>query len=487
MLNDMAWRKAPRDLLTNPRIRSIASRIDSSLKQAVFAFYVACYMEANDDGIVDLSDTEVFADLLLLEDEDDIETLTNLFVKKNFLEEIKNGLYYIQDWDNPNMASYQGSKRIAETADQRRARVLGSTKPKQKKKAPQLPTQEYEEQMDVSPAEAYAAAALEAEEADIFLSEKNEESATKSHFLSRKISPTEREETRRDESLDRQESEERHTHTLSGATAIEAPSPSAVASGGAQIQTETETESAAESVTQDEGQSAETEEGSDDIQDAEQKEQCVSTVLTSEEEQWSYEDTEKYAQQMQIPEHVARRFYALRSYEQWRCLNVIYHFFKGKSPVDFTKDDLELDTIQLIIVECGLMAEAKNPAYVIAGQLCSAFFDLTHQNGPFRGMSYFKNMVLLPKNMKLPSVWPRIVQEARKRLKPGITAGEVWEKRMSEYAEQCEKDRGKYNGSSYFSEELKKRGIDPQKEGAMSQYIAIISTEQREKKRADTA
>lgn len=489
MLNDMAWRKAPRDLLTNPRIRSIAGRIAENLKQAVFAFYVACYMEANDDGIVDLSDSEVFADLLLLENDSDIVSLTELFVKKGFLEEIKNGLYYINDWDNPNMATYQGSKRIAETADQRRARVLGASKggSKNRRKTPQVQAQEYDEQMDVSPAEAFAAAALEAEEADIFLSKNDEKCATNSHFLSRKNGTTEREETRRDESSDRHESAERETHTLSCATATGAPSPSAIASGGAQLQTETETESAVETETQAEEHNAETEEGPESPQSADQEEQSDDKVQTSEDAQWSLMDTEKCSKEMEIPDHVARRFYALRNYENWRCLNVFYHFFRAKCPVDFTKNEVELDTIQVIIIECGLMAEAKNPAYVIAGQLCQAFWDLTQQAGPFKGLSYFKNMICQPKNMKLPSVWPRIVQEAKKRLKPGLTAGEMWEKRMAEYAEQCEKDRAKYNGSGFFAEELKKRGINPAEAGAMRQYIALISAEQREKKRADTA
>lgn len=489
MLNDMAWRKAPRDLLTNPRIRSIASRIAPELKQAVFAFYVACYMEANDDGIVDLSDDEVFADLILLEKESDVKVLTELFVKKGFLEEIKNGLYYINDWDNPNMATYQGSKRVAETADQRRARVLGASKGgnKNRRKTPQVQVQEYDEQMDVSPAEAFAAAALEAEEADIFLSKNDEKCATNSHFLSRKNGTTEREETRRDESSDRHESVERETHTLSCATATGAPSPSAIASGGAQLQTETETESAVETETQAEEQCSETEEYPENLQSAEEVEQSDNTLLDSKGAQWSFKDTERYAKEMKIPEHVARKFYALSNYENWRCLNVFYHFFRSKCPVDFTKNDLELDTIQLIIVECGLMAETKNPAYVIAGQLCTAFWDLTHQNGSFKGLTYFKNMVCQPKNMKLPSVWPRIVQEAKKRLNPGITAGEMWDKRMAEYADLCEKDREKYNGSNFFEEELKKRGINPHEEGAMKRYIALISAEQREKKRADTA
>lgn len=459
MLNDMAWRKIPRDLMTNPRIRSIAMRIDPRLRQAVFAFYPACLMQATDDGILDISDTEVFADLLLLENEMDIVELRDLFIKRGFFEPIneEKSLLYILDWDNPNTAHVYNNKRVPETAEERRARVLDAINKKPKK--------------------GRKSAAPEAKPQDPLFFDDLRDKNAKSVATNREI----REEIRDIETVETEEIEaEReieHTHTESTVSTVYSMAGEALGEEETEGQIEPE-------VGQEEVQEGQSEEkaGQNDrnpghtVQEesAEIKAQSKKESLTLPPAQWTAQDTVKYSQEMNIPAKAAGYMTALKSYEAWRTCGVFWAFFTKNNAVGL-QTERQLDFLEQLTFTCEQIKELKNPGYVIAGALCTAFQDLINASGTFKGLEYFRGMLPTPENFLKPSVYPRIYNEAKRKLSPGKTAGEKWTEVMDRYAREAEKDAESYNRAAAFTSECKAWGIDPSSPGAYSQYCAKLA------------
>ena len=458
MLNDMAWRKTPRDLLTNPKIRTIAQRVRPDLRQAVFAFYAACYMQADDDGLLDVSDTEVFADLLFLENENDIAELTALFIKRGFFEALNEDqtLLYIKDWDNPNQAHIYNGHRVAETADERRARVMNRLKGG-KKKSPKK--------------EAPEPALEENAGSDSFcnLNDKNLKSVETETVLRDKnlksVEITEREE--REEKRDIETIETRDIET------------------GEREKTHTHTESAkelagealrdtAESPDEEETEAGDILEGTDNAEGTESTAQTIDTRLETSAAQWSYEDTKKAAKEMNIPEKAAAYMTSVKDYESWRAAGVFYAFFVKNGTVGLNTE-LQLTSLELLVSKCSRMEEVKNPSYIIAGALCKAFSDLVNQRGSFQDLKYFKGMLVTPENFLKPSVFPRILLEARSNLNPGKTAGEKWTAVMQKYISEREKDAETYNRAAAYEAECKAEGIDPQAEGSYNLYCASLA------------
>lgn len=98
----LPWRKFPRDALNNPSLRFIINRMEKENRQAVFTLFLALYCEADDDGFVDISDAEFFADQCLM----NVETLTVLlsyFEKRQIIEKVGEDIpiYRIVEWLSP--------------------------------------------------------------------------------------------------------------------------------------------------------------------------------------------------------------------------------------------------------------------------------------------------------------------------------------------------------------------------------------------------
>ena len=429
MLNDYAWRKTPTDILTNPRIRSIALRKAPELRQAVFAFYMACYMQASEDGVVDVSDTEVYADLLMLDDENIITDFTLNFIKKGFFEPLneEQTLLFIVDFDNPAMAETKSGHRVPESMESRRRRVNDTiSKPKKPRyKKPVQDTRTYDTH-DVPPE--VEEANLPEEAFSCPLNDKNEECVATDDVLRDKFAENVATHIERDEKKTIAR-EERHTHTQEAPAQKEkdqAETPSAP------LQEET----LMEIMEPEEEKPSQEEESS-----AGETAQVQSPVLGGTEAQ----EEESSAMKSNIPKGVASRMIGVTSLAEWRAADILYVFFTARSPIP-VDSDVQVDALTLITVRIGQLSEPKNEPYVIAGQLTRLFVDLVNGQGAFKGITYFSGMPLTPAMMVKDSVWPRLLTAAKKMLSPGKTAGAFWEKEIERYRQEAEKDR-KYNGS----------------------------------------
>ena len=98
----LPWRKFPRDTLHNPSLLFIINRMKEEHRQAVFTVFLALYCEADDDGFVDISDEEFFADQCLT-DADTLKLILQHFEKRHLIEKVAKDvpIYRIVDWLSP--------------------------------------------------------------------------------------------------------------------------------------------------------------------------------------------------------------------------------------------------------------------------------------------------------------------------------------------------------------------------------------------------
>ena len=538
MLNDMTWRKTPRDLIINPKIRFIAGHTAVHLKQAVFAFYAAIYMQADNDGVIDLGDTEVLADIVMLDNPNDISTLIDAFAKRGFIERVypddaeRTSIYFLTDWDNPAMATWNGQKRVEESQETRVARIRGEKKSRgtRKKPEPAEPEPPAPQNSDVnnpghdSDIAALAAAAagvdpIFAQPADKIddtgcaqkstlgskpvgdngtMVTQSDESVTPSD---RKSIFTEKKEKIREEREERAEKKE-NIHTQNSACAGSASaSPQSGFAAAPASRSETESGDAETKELADEragepppepDESTEKQERAEISESTAPKEGAETTqnqsVQGDSETKWTYEDAREALKEWQIPELVAKRMTSLETYEQWRAAAVFYAFFKKYAPLPFDRDEIQIDAIQAAALDCELLKEPKNPLYVIANMLCTAFLDLITCGGAMTEKNeYFRGMPCLPQNLFHNSVRLRIFDAAKKKLAPGKKAGEEWLKEIERCRKDMQEHPEKYNGPSFFEAECTKRGIDPHGKGAMKRLMQAFGTEQEGKKADNTS
>lgn len=118
----LPWRKFPRDTLHNPSLLFIINRMKEEHRQAVFTVFLGLYCEADDDGFVDISDGEFFADQCLT-DTDTLKLILQHFEKRHLIEKVAKDvpIYRIVDWLSPYPQG-GGGKTAAERQKEYRER-----------------------------------------------------------------------------------------------------------------------------------------------------------------------------------------------------------------------------------------------------------------------------------------------------------------------------------------------------------------------------
>lgn len=118
----LPWRKFPRDTLHNPSLLFIINRMKAERRQAVFTVFLRLYCEADDDGFVDISDEEFFADQCLT-DSETLKLILQHFEKRLLIEKVAKDvpIYRIVDWLSPYPQG-GGGKSAAERQKEYRER-----------------------------------------------------------------------------------------------------------------------------------------------------------------------------------------------------------------------------------------------------------------------------------------------------------------------------------------------------------------------------
>ena len=137
----LPWRKFPRDTLHNPSLLFIINRMKEEHRQTVFTVFLGLYCEADDDGFVDISDGEFFADQCLT-DADTLKLILQHFEKRHLIEKVAKDvpIYRIVDWLSPYPQG-GGGKTAAERQKEYRERKKEEAQTHEATVIPELPSE----------------------------------------------------------------------------------------------------------------------------------------------------------------------------------------------------------------------------------------------------------------------------------------------------------------------------------------------------------
>lgn len=119
MINDLPWRKFPRDAIRNEELDYISFTLGDELATAPYMFFMTMYCRADDDGVFDIGDGCVFSRLMRCGNPQDVFQIAQLFVDRGLISPVDDSVYIINDWEVPNRPNVTRAK----TAEERRAAV----------------------------------------------------------------------------------------------------------------------------------------------------------------------------------------------------------------------------------------------------------------------------------------------------------------------------------------------------------------------------
>lgn len=83
--DEMTWRKLPRNIITDPTMDYIASRLPPEYASAPYMFYIVAMSLADDDGIFDLEDGIIFSRLMHVQDPSIVAKTANLMLERKII------------------------------------------------------------------------------------------------------------------------------------------------------------------------------------------------------------------------------------------------------------------------------------------------------------------------------------------------------------------------------------------------------------------
>lgn len=83
--DEMTWRKLPRNIITDPTMDYIASRLPPEYASAPYMFYIVAMSLADDDGIFDLEDGIIFGRLMHVSDPSIVAQTANLMLERKII------------------------------------------------------------------------------------------------------------------------------------------------------------------------------------------------------------------------------------------------------------------------------------------------------------------------------------------------------------------------------------------------------------------
>ena len=150
MLNDLAWRKVPRNIIRDENIEYISSLLPEHLQAAPMLLYFIMYCKADDEGVIDLEDGAIYSRLMMKSAKpEEIIEIARLMAKRKLLIPVADGfnVYIIDDWDIPARPGV----RTARTMEERRAAVAQKIRAEQAKKQSEAEAVNFDELRRAAP------------------------------------------------------------------------------------------------------------------------------------------------------------------------------------------------------------------------------------------------------------------------------------------------------------------------------------------------
>lgn len=469
MLNTAAWKKLPTDLLTDEDFFNVEKQLPAEYAFAPYMFYITALRKANEDGMFDLDDGVIFAQLMRINKPAIVFKIANMLRKRHVIYRVSENstICGFCNWE-------YNSKDTPRTMEQRRQLVMRQIDEANKIKAatadfPTDSTRSDEttacgqtgERQNEAPESSGSNAQEMAQRADFFcpendkkqknvvndfLDDKNEKNVVKGENTERKKDLEEQKENIR------QEIKETHTQEEKDKTEKEQFCSAGPFDSPATQNCEEKQQPWADKEPQEELTEQETKTSGETVcsgNTSELAEQALQAASAS------GENIENADVSGYLNEFFAKNCYGYKPQNAAGAIKAL------ESKIKELSDEI-------------------NPPDVIAGVLCSEFLRM-HEGK--RG-EYWYDIPLLPSNMIKPNVWAVLMQHAGKILASKQADNKFIQAEMKAQ-EEAEADRKAVYDES--EAELLKYNISPDDPARIAKLLAAKAKEQNEAKQADDA
>lgn len=484
MATPLPWRKFPRDLMVKPEIQYIIKRLAPEKKHAVFTVITALYCYADDSGVVDITDRDLFTDICLFENEKELLDIIDRLEARKLVSRVKDNFIQIEGWDPPILGA---ARTTGESWGDRLQRTKTAAR-----REPDEPTpaelaamamgesaydtpDSYapEEQVPMHPVAAAPVSKPPVVQKRKRKIKKNQnDTETKIVSVSQQTLEERVEETRREQSRgDETREDEKNTHTQISAPLVDSPTASGEpcppfgdgqstsSAKRAQQSSEKEktdtkprkrdppekTRSDKNTLTDKSGTGT----GEKVYQEGTEKTTASNTESdTGEENSWLWSKVKNRLPPGGIPGNELEK--------PWTAF---YTYFKRQNPGGFADQTMENEAITALSVRAHGLGNAKTPPEIVACTMVGAFQRLINSGG------YFTDMPCTPSMLLKPGNYQKVLAKVSKTIFPRGNLPSSWKREseiLAEEAELIKKEIANEDAESCIALHYERFGINPE-------------------------
>ncbi len=442
-VEDLPWRKFPRDAISNVKIRFIQKQLAPHLRHGALLFFTTAYCLADDYGVIDIEDGLVFADAMDIDNPDDVFVIANLFASRGIMDKITERIFMFVEWDTPNR---DRTIRAPLTAEQRRAAVEAQLRQKEKTSG---------NASDASPKNAQDVA-TKSEKMSLHMpcSDKKRESVATHREIREKI----------DKRAQKEEKEKKETHTQEAARLAH----DALCAHSAPC-------AIAQALTPDEKREREKENRIEagENQENREKKEVTENILPD----TSEKDTKTENRREGMKDRAAEPCKGVSGQEYLDTLQVLQDFFDKYNPMGYQNKDEQIKSLVELTHRMVALSDKANTGEIIAINFCRCFKKLTEQH------QYYKDMPILPSNLLKNGVFSIVLGEVGRILQP---KGVSWQRHYDKMVAESAKGKQVYSYSDFLAAQCKQYNVNPDAPDYIQQLLAAQKAKKQQVGADDT-
>ena len=444
-VEDLPWRKFPRDAISNVKIRFIQKQLAPHLRHGALLFFTTAYCLADDYGVIDIEDGLVFADAMDIDNPDDIFTIANLFAERGIMDKITERIFMFVEWDTPNR---DRTIRAPLTAEQRRAAVEAQLRQKEETSG---------NASDASQ-KSVKTVATKSEKMSLHMpySDKKRESVATHREI----------RERADKRVQKEEKEKKETHTQEAARLAH----DALCAHSAPC-------AIAQALTPDEKREREKENRIEtgENQESREKKEVTESILpdTSENDK----EAERTNGREGMKDRAAEPSKGVNGQEYLDTLQVLQDFFNKHNPMGYQNKDEQIKALIELTHRMIALSDKANTGEIIAINFCRCFKKLTEQH------QYYKDMPILPSNLLKNGVFSIVLGEVGRILQP---KGVSWQRHYDKMVAESAKGKQVYSYSDFLAAQCKQYNVNPDAPDYIQQLLAAQKAKKQQVGADDT-
>lgn len=441
-VEDLPWRKFPRDAISNVKIRFIQKQLAPHLRHGALLFFTTAYCLADDYGVIDIEDGLVFADAMDIDNPDDVFVIANLFASRGIMDKITERIFMFVEWDTPNR---DRTIRAPLTAEQRRAAVQAQLKQKEMAS----------DNMSDTGQKTAKDVATKSEKMSLYLpcSDKKRENVA-----------THREKT--DKRVQKEEREKKETHTQEAARLAH----DALCAHSAPC-------AIAQALTPDEKRERKKENRIETGENQESREKKEATESKQPETPENDKETEITNGREGMKDRTAEPCKGVNGQEYLDTLQVLQDFFDKYNPMGYQNKDEQIKALIELTHRMIALSDKANTGEIIAINFCRCFKKLVEQH------QYYKDMPILPSNLLKNGVFSIILGEVGRILQP---KGVSWQRHYDKMVAESAKGKQVYSYSDFLAAQCKQYNVNPDAPDYIQQLLAAQKAKKQQVGADDT-